>query len=342
MAGKRLLDAAKLLDAVRSVGKQHIVLRRQQWDVYSKTSGVAKAVKNQTDRVTVTAEAAYELAKRFGETGPSWQQQRPNSPSSQSEEYGARQETGAAPPNLHGEETAQREKLSNVQTGWAAGPAPQTHLHAQSQDDDGTLSSLRKRELQRQSEKQIPEASADVQSSHRAEQGQDTFSERPRTSSPELSSLPRTKIPKHAEDAQESDKHVSDSTLNQDVFYTAGKPIENEDLPEGMNIDGVFSSPRVSRMVGKDGQGSKNPYAGRQKLPPKPLPEMVAAEERRKRDQVEMARGTQTERSQSTSQAAPSGDTETQDLAESIALDSEVQIAANRISRQASTLISFS
>ena len=75
MAGKRLLDSAKLFNAGRSIAKQHIALRQQQWDVFSKTSGLAKAAKNQTDRVTVTAVAAFELAKKFNTTGPSWQQQ---------------------------------------------------------------------------------------------------------------------------------------------------------------------------------------------------------------------------------------------------------------------------
>jgi aarF domain-containing kinase len=65
MAGRRLIDAAKLFNASRSVVKQHINLRSQQLDVYSKTSTFAKTVKNQTDRVTLTAKAAVALAERF-------------------------------------------------------------------------------------------------------------------------------------------------------------------------------------------------------------------------------------------------------------------------------------
>ena len=67
MAGRRLIDAAKLFDASRSIVKQHINLRSQQLDVYSKTSTLAKTVKNQTDRVTLTAKAAVALAERFNE-----------------------------------------------------------------------------------------------------------------------------------------------------------------------------------------------------------------------------------------------------------------------------------
>ena len=65
MAGRRLIDAAKLFNASRSIAKQHINLRSQQLDVYSKTSTLAKTVKNQTDRVTLTAKAAVALAERF-------------------------------------------------------------------------------------------------------------------------------------------------------------------------------------------------------------------------------------------------------------------------------------
>ncbi|PNS15484.1 Protein ABC1, mitochondrial [Sphaceloma murrayae] len=68
MSGKRLLDAARFYGALRSVVKTHFTIRSQQLDSFSKTSSLAKAVKNQTDRVTVTAGAAYALARRFAET----------------------------------------------------------------------------------------------------------------------------------------------------------------------------------------------------------------------------------------------------------------------------------
>lgn len=70
MAGRRLLDLAKLVDASRNVAKQHLELRAKQLDVYNKTSTLAKAVKHQTDRVTLTAQAATALAKRLNEEAP--------------------------------------------------------------------------------------------------------------------------------------------------------------------------------------------------------------------------------------------------------------------------------
>lgn len=72
MAGRRLVDAAKLFNASKSVAQKHIALRSSQWDAYNKTSTLAKAVKNQTDRVTLTAAAAIALSQRFSEEAPSY------------------------------------------------------------------------------------------------------------------------------------------------------------------------------------------------------------------------------------------------------------------------------
>ena len=71
MAGKRLLDATQLFNATRNIAKQHVRIRTEQLDVWSKTSTVGKAAKNQTDRVTLTAQAATALARRLNEEAPS-------------------------------------------------------------------------------------------------------------------------------------------------------------------------------------------------------------------------------------------------------------------------------
>jgi len=68
MAGRRLLDAAKLWNASRSILRHHLDLRHQQFDAYTKTSTLAKAIKDQTDRVTLTAKAAIALSERLNAT----------------------------------------------------------------------------------------------------------------------------------------------------------------------------------------------------------------------------------------------------------------------------------
>ncbi|KAF2823783.1 ubiquinone biosynthesis protein-like protein coq-8 [Ophiobolus disseminans] len=72
MAGRRLVDVAKLFNASKSIATKHIALRSNQLAAFNKTSSLAKAVKNQTDRVTLTAAAAIELSKRFSEEAPAY------------------------------------------------------------------------------------------------------------------------------------------------------------------------------------------------------------------------------------------------------------------------------
>ncbi|KAK0940905.1 hypothetical protein LTR29_007463 [Friedmanniomyces endolithicus] len=305
MAGKRLLDAAKLVNAGTSVAKQHFTLRRQQWDVYTQTSSLAKAVKNQTDRVTVTAAAAIELASRFNETGPTWQQQRRPADAREPDVVTrTREQAGVPMQGINGQAVDGKTHDLRQRAAREAHEAIDYAVGADRGDD--TLSPLRKRELQRQAEHQIPFATADGEGDQQRTSGQDTFTERTEHVSPELSSLPRTKIPKHY------DKHIEndDATgrLNSDTFPTP----EDEPAPEGINTD-IFTSPRVSKMLGLSGSTAKNPYAKRQKLPPKPLPEMVAARE--KWEQEKKARA----ESAVASSDSAAGDAETQQLAASIA-----------------------
>lgn len=292
MAGKRLLDAAKLFNTGRAVGKQHLGLRRQQWEVYTETSSLAKAVKTQTDRVTVTAGAAWELAKRFSESDrPPWQG---NGAETAKERVGQdvmRQQT----------EMSKRQQEDAV----AAGRVEQ---------DDGTLSSLRKRELQRQAEDQIPAAGAVAQDTSA---GQDTFSQRTENMAPGLSSLPRMKMPKHNADGQESEQQG----LNQDVFYTASEHASKDEVPDGINTD-VYSSPKVARMLGQTAQDRPNPYAGRQRAPPKPLPEMVAAQRAKEEVRHDTPQASPTS---GATQAPSGGQTEMENLAASIAHDAQAE-----------------
>jgi aarF domain-containing kinase len=72
MAGKRILDAAALFNASRSIAAKHVNLRTHQFEVYSKTSSLATTVRNQTERVTLTASAAVSLARRLNESGPAY------------------------------------------------------------------------------------------------------------------------------------------------------------------------------------------------------------------------------------------------------------------------------
>lgn len=79
MSGKRLLDAAALFKATRSVASKHAALRTRQFEAYQKTSSLAKAARDQTDRVTLTVKAASALAGRVQQSSDNYSTQ----PSSQ-------------------------------------------------------------------------------------------------------------------------------------------------------------------------------------------------------------------------------------------------------------------
>jgi hypothetical protein len=81
------VDAAKLFQASKSIASKHITLRSQQFEAYQKTSTLAKTVKSQTDRVTLTAAAAIALYHRSNETAPSYTKAAPERPSRASTQY---------------------------------------------------------------------------------------------------------------------------------------------------------------------------------------------------------------------------------------------------------------
>lgn len=324
MAGKRLLDAAKLFNAGRSIAKQHFGLRREQWEIYSQTSSLAKAVKTQTDKVTVTAGAAYELTRRFNETGPQWQQRPSDNTDPSAESTGSTWRQAARTGNTPVRpSTNQASGAAPLQAYDAGGVQPDK---AGQGIDDGTLSSLRKRELQRMAERQIPEQTADTEPLSGRDEGRDTFNERAQHTSPELSSLPRARLPKEHEEAQENDEHLDNKDIDSEVFTARGHDAETkiEGLPEGASVEGAFHSPRISQMLSQPGSKAKNPYANRQRLPPQPLPEMVAAEKARQSRPAPDAVSSEEPQARDAEPAMAAQDPETAKLAQAIAQDAEV------------------
>lgn len=321
MAGRRLLDAAALFNASRSIAQRHIALRSQQLQVYSKTSSLARAVKNQTDRVTETAKAASFLASRLNETTPTW--------ASEVDELNAQSsKSDTAPTTSPGNTLVEESKRDSVKgiyhaksTSDSADVASQEELDIQQAEadrnplSDGTipasqssinktkidkkivseifqeapehpvqskapmefisssrlpshphgskpLSSDRAKELQRQSEQQIPSNTADALDSQPSADGHDldTFNVPSGHTSPSLSSLPRVKIPKYTEDRQGNSTTFKDLEINADTFSTTkiddiSRDIpqvqaipEQDELPEGINTD-IFYSPRVAKLL---------------------------------------------------------------------------------------------
>jgi len=169
MAGRRFVDAAKLFQASKSIASKHITLRSQQFEAYQKTSSLAKAVKSQTDRVTLTAAAAVALYQRSNEAAPTYTKAAPERPATNAKhEHIPRRETvqGHAPECGIREALKQDHHYDRSGQTTAAQPPPEHELDVEQAKaprrplPDGT----------------IPPAGATL---GLGEQGQDTFSGRP-------------------------------------------------------------------------------------------------------------------------------------------------------------------
>lgn len=352
MTGRRLLDAAVIIKASRGVASKHVALRKHQLDSYSKTSSVAKAVKSQTDRVSLTVRAALALRERFNEQGPGFStaaSSREDPPKekpipSQNSVEGAngnaiaeqgvpqdqfyRQShdyfTAEPPPDSTlkvKQEKAQGHPLPDGFIAQRSSASISTHdknVFSELQpadpvkeplgDPEGREQGLRPtpsgrtsipepagsratpsadqpRTSQRQAENQIPSLAAEPPPAKVSElearegpesegpaisvsQEQDSFYTPPTSTRPVLSALPRVKLPKVTKDAQESDEHVPDTHINQDVYYSSTpndekqsfantQPVpQQEQLPEEAYSE-IFHSPRIAKMMrGQSGQDS--------------------------------------------------------------------------------------
>lgn len=289
MAGRRIVDAAKLFHAAQSVAQKHIALRSSQWDAYSKTSTLAKAVKNQTDRVTLTAAAAIALSQRLGEEAPAYVRAT------------AHRATGAQPDadkqETPGTETTARQAKEGLgqdnykhrsDNNRASQPPLVGELEVQQEDalrrppPDGTIPTagltLEQQEnsfgesFQRPLHEppKAPLAEDDDRALHTTGDGQ-----------------PNSQITAHAGTRKSSYEHGKHLRLNQDVPYTfsvkarqpqaLGKHVQPDEdaVPEGINTD-VFHSRKVARMLGSD-PFSRKEYTerksnGRHPLDDRPLP----------------------------------------------------------------------
>jgi aarF domain-containing kinase len=309
MSGRRLLDAAKLFNASRAVAKQHWALRSQQLDDFNKTSSLAKAVKGQTDRVTLTAQAAVNLAKKLNEQAPSYDystsypppksQARNGTPIPREESTlwksdpngsareGIRQDhhyeasesnsTADCPPT--GELSIKQEKeTQHPLPDGTIPPANATYKQGKSESYGTTkqnLSAEHARQIQRQSEAQIPSFTSTDSSASTPAAGlaaghdQDVFYERSTTPNVDYSSLPRAKIPKHTVEQQEGGEKLDQTGINADTFYSAGRApsakateVVEEVIPEGLDLN-VFRTSKGSKML-KSNLRKKEPPKARE------------------------------------------------------------------------------
>ncbi|KAH7348046.1 ABC1 family-domain-containing protein [Pyrenochaeta sp. MPI-SDFR-AT-0127] len=414
MAGRRLVDAAKLFNASTSVARKHIALRSNQFDVYNKTSTLAKAVKNQTDRVTLTAAAAIALSKRFREEAPTYAKAAAERATGTQHEGIPRRETVKG----NGQEEGIREGLEQdhhydrSEQHTARTPPPEDELKIEQKksprrplpdgtvptseltidQDDGGHDTYHKRSvpeapkeplaedqgvraprtgeglrpvesvestipLPRQPTRvptkpteSIPSHANDLQQPSKSPQIQelqkghdrDVFYSRSVESQPPAFSQIRSQIPKHTGTRQESDEHVEDTRLNQDVYYSIPKPgakraqevTLEEKIPEGINTD-VFHSRRVAKMLGSDPFSRKEHLqrktSGRHPLDDRPVPSVNAS------PHVERSSQKQPSEVEQSAQAATTA-REMEDLASKLAQDVRSEDAVSESPSEMSSL----
>lgn len=266
MSGRRLLDAARLFNASKCVAKQHIKLRSHQLDVFTKTSTLAKVAKDQTDRITLTAQAAIAIARKLNEQPPSYPYSTSYPPPQQKASQdvppipreesvpGSRESAGSGREGLyqdhhytHSQDNAtaqatpegtlsiKQEKAS--QKPLPDGTIPSTEASYTKESFGGknrieqNVSPNKAREEQRYAERQIPShtltgPSVKASSGLGTSHDQDSFYTRPTESNEDNSSLPRENIPTHIEDTQAGDEKVDSKGINSDSYYSTERDRE--------------------------------------------------------------------------------------------------------------------
>ena len=273
MTGKRLLDAAAIFKASRGVAAKHVALRQHEFDSSSRTSSLAKAVKSQTERVSVTVKAASNLAERFNGPGPDHstqasQSRRPFRAASVLSQDGA---SGAVEDLKKQSGLSQDYFNERSDTNVSAVIPPDGNLVVVQEkakeypSPDGSIppaetSEVPMREKESHSEKppkktmkalwadgreetdrSLQPTSNGRTSIPKSEEGTDpAIAEKAENLQQEaekqIPSQADDKIPKNKNDAQQSDGDVPDAQLNQDVFSSSSSKPKEERVPQAQAV----------------------------------------------------------------------------------------------------------
>ena len=269
MAGKRFLDTAALSRVVWSVASKHLALRKQQFDVYSKTSSVARAMLTRTRGVAPAVKAVSAFAGRLNKSGFRFSSQSTEGKSRSHTDHNQNSSTidfkeaeKAPRSGLHQDCFYEKSEENSV-----ADPPPINNLHVE----------------QPQAERyplpggSIPPAGSDIGSSNLLDTDQDTFSIRPQTVS-QTAPLPEVKTGGKEDILPVSSDRSSIPVPNKrKVVHAESNPqrlsdIRNEDRQDPVpayqaepeqdslsneNYSELFHSPKVARLL-KGGPSQSN------------------------------------------------------------------------------------
>ena len=246
MAGRRLVDVAKLFGASRSIVQKHVALRSTQYDVYSKTSTLARAVKSQTDRITLTAAAAIALSKRFSEEAPSYA--RAAADKVANAQYNNIPKRGSVKRDAPTEDTVQ-------------GLQPDAQRYQSARDTAKSPQAKEELEIKQEDALRRPYPDGTIPSTGPALEQEGNIRNTP----------PKTESPAKDNDLgiQPEDDGLEPAQSPESTIPLPEKPTPEpakaqEAIPEGVNTD-VFHSRRVARMLGTD------PFSRKEQMEPKSI-----------------------------------------------------------------------
>ncbi|MCJ1306890.1 hypothetical protein MMC25_000534 [Agyrium rufum] len=251
MSGKRLLDAAAFFKAVRGVAGQSRDLQGANLDLLRKTSSLAKAVKDQTDRVTLTLKAASVLNERLGGRVSQFSAGSRN----------PKDETGS---NSSPSRKLQRKdpSLEEERVGLA-----QDHFYEPS-PANSTSQPAPEKDLEISQEKTqsvpLPDGSVPPRGATSAEPNSDVYSHTPKSApvkqpvqpseedlQPEMSGRSSIPDPANSEASESSSAQQQTGTpVNITIPSTQAVP-KQADISEDMYSE-IFQSPKVARLLRQD------------------------------------------------------------------------------------------
>ena len=332
MAGKRLLDAALVLNATRNIARQHIRIRREQLDVWSQTSSIAKAVQSQTERVTLTAQAAAAIVRRLNEQPPS--------PS----EFVNKARRADADEGI-----PKREAVDHSNTDHTRREGLQQDHHYGRSEQNATQEPppLGWREVTQERPLRTPTPDGSI-----PPVGAPVDVKEPPAVPPGLDSE-RVVVPPKKEPLEQQQllgstdlkpASASETTIP-DPGLTQERPIpqrevvpEQDEVPEGVNTD-VFHTPRVKRMLGNKGAESKLgidlPLSGLKPAPVEKRPQVDGEDQETFTTRMATAEPVQEAQSQSVSANAspnPQTDESMHALAADMAQEQQQKVSQVRVS----------
>ena len=242
MSRRRLLDVAAIFNASRGIAVKYFAYRKGQLDLFNKTSSLAESIKSQTEKATLTLEAALALNRRLRETTTRFSSQRKDTHSYQqpANDPSKARDSSISPQGASvGSEPNRYEKQSTTKAAIQAdnsvvkqeqdvgGRSPfeeQRLSHVAPLEDLKGLQKQTQKYIPSQNDKPLPTSHSDsdpvYDRSLPAEQIQNVSLDQPTMTGPALSALSYNEYLENTKGEQPKDDLSADKTVSQEDVYS--------------------------------------------------------------------------------------------------------------------------